>query len=641
MGDLEFLSVEDASSNVLGTTYYRYYTPSDASQGGYVGGLKYFFSEQSYARLAAAVGDPTTATDSQVSAYADDYLQYESQDLLHLISQEVVQGEGCSSCSGGEGTFTYSYTFSNNPAGYNSWYVKTVETHPDGSVETIYSNAYSEIMLDAFTDATTGITTDTYYRYDNSGHAILMANPSAVLGYDDSFPDLVNYQNGTFQYLSTNSGLIDLTDYYSTTTATDTAAGGVAGYVQDDKIEHGYQGSPILQNSTTYFLHTGGGVSFAPTATSTVYRNDDGTGAETTSYAYTWYSNSVQMQSMTTTLPVISPAQNGPGVADQSVSYFDSFGRDVWDMDGSGYINYTAYDAATGAVIESIVDVNTADTSEFQNLPAGWQTPPGGGLNLVTTFQVDNIGRTTEEIDPKGTITYTTYDDENHEIRTYVGWNSATNMPTGPTKVYREDWANGYTETLTMSAAPHLTNGVPDGTEPISDVQTLSRSYTNTAGQVVREDDYFNLASLAYSTALYIGTVNVNYYTTTFGYDDAGRQDHVQSPTGTITDMVYDGRGDLLSTWVGTNDTPGDGQEWSPSNNTAPSNMVEVSANVYDNGGVGDDNLTQTTQYPRRQRVAAGYAVFLRLARPPSRGEGWGTGKRERRHQSADLLHHV
>ena len=36
-----------------------------------------------------------------------------------------------------------------------------------------------------------------------------------------------------------------------------------------------------------------------------------------------------------------------------------------------------------------------------------------------------------------------------------------------------------------MSATPHLTSGVPNGTEPIGDVQTLSRSYTNSGGQVV------------------------------------------------------------------------------------------------------------------------------------------------------------
>jgi len=183
----------------------------------------------------------------------------------------------------------------------------------------------------------------------------------------------------------------------------------------------------------------------------------------------------------------------------------------------------------------------------------------------------------------------------NHEVRTYAGWNSTTNMPTGPTTVYREDWANGYTETLTMSAAPHTTGGVPDGTEAIANVQSLSRSYVNAAGQVVTQDDYFNLSGLTYTTG--VMGAGVNFYQTQYAYAPGGQLNKVVSAQGTITRMVYDGFGRKVSTWVGTNDTPASGY-WSPTNNTSPSNMVEVESFQYDNGGVGDGNLTQVTQYP-------------------------------------------
>src|SRR5262249_4172007 len=90
-----------------------------------------------------------------------------------------------------------------------------------------------------------------------------------------------------------------------------------------------------------------------------------------------------------------------------------------------------------------------------------------------------------------------------------------------------------------------------------------------------------------------------NYYRTTYGYDDRGRPDRVGLPTGTIRRTVYDGLGRIASTWVGTDDTPGPGDaEWEPGNNVPPSNMVEVSANVYDNGGGGDNDMTQYTQFP-------------------------------------------
>src|SRR5207253_7653124 len=68
-------------------------------------------------------------------------------------------------------------------------------------------------------------------------------------------------------------------------------------------------------------------------------------------------------------------------------------------------------------------------------------------------------------------------------------------------------------------------------------------------------------------------------------------------PTGTIERTVYDSLSREVSTWVGTNDTPGSGS-WSPSNNTSPSNMVQLTADQYDGGGVGDSNLTQVTIFP-------------------------------------------
>src|SRR5262249_52683797 len=149
------------------------------------------------------------------------------------------------------------------------------------------------------------------------------------------------------------------------------------------------------------------------------YRNTDGTGGETTTYTYTFDPGTVQVQSRTTALPAISAAENGPGVGDRTVNVYDSYGRDVWNMDADGFITYTAYDDATGAPVESVRDVNTANTGEFSNLPAGWSTPSGGGLNLVTAYQVDSLGRAVAQTDPNGNVTYTVYDDANHEVRVY------------------------------------------------------------------------------------------------------------------------------------------------------------------------------------------------------------------------------
>jgi RHS repeat-associated protein len=591
LGDLQLAQVKDGSGNVLDTDYYRYYTPLDAGTAGYSGGLKYVFGTESYARLVTALGStpPTSATDAQVSAYADNYFQYDSS---HRVTEEIAQGLGCSACSGGLGTFTYTYTTSNNAAGFNSWAAKTVETLPDGNQNIVYTNAYGEVMLNVYHDVTSGLNWETFYKYDGQGQVILEADPSAVSGYSDTYADLLHNVSGSYQYLNNSSGKITLYDFYASTTATATTPGGVTGYAQDIKLEQGQQGTPILQETWQYFTHTAGSSTIDPLATDTVYRNTNGTGAETTSYAYTWFTGTNQMQSETVTAPVVSAAQNGPGVADVTTALFDVYGRTIWTKDADGFITYTAYDPATGAVVKTIDDVNTADTGDFSNLPTGWTTPTGGGLELITLDVVDALGRTTQETSPGGNVTYYVYLDSQYEVRVYTGFANGT--PTGPTQVMRDDRADGYTETFTMSATPHLTNGAPDGTEAISGLQTLSRDYVNAAGQLVTSDSYFNLSGLTYTTAV-MGAVGVNFYQTQIAYDSRGRQNRVVSPTGTITRTVYDGLGRVVSQWVGTNDTPASGY-WSPTNNTSPSNMVQTAS--YDNGGDGDGDLTQMTQYP-------------------------------------------
>jgi YD repeat-containing protein len=274
-------------------------------------------------------------------------------------------------------------------------------------------------------------------------------------------------------------------------------------------------------------------------------------------------------------------------------------------MDADGTIDYTAYDTATGAVVKTITDVNTQDTGDFTGLPAGWTTPAGGGLELITTMQVDALGRTVEETDPDGNVTCTVYNDAAHEVRTYPGWNSTTHTTTGPIEVQREYWPQAgaptgeqtmYEETLTSSATPtyNATTNLPTGQETIdqTNIQSLSRSLLDDAGQVVEVDRYFSLTGVTYSAASpYLGTAgddtaSGNYFATLYGYDIEGRSDRVQDPAGNITDTVYDALGRVTSVLVGTDDTPGS------------SNMVDVQDNVYDNGGVGDGDLTQTTLHP-------------------------------------------
>ena len=108
-----------------------------------------------------------------------------------------------------------------------------------------------------------------------------------------------------------------------------------------------------------------------------------------------------------------------------------------------------------------------------------------------------------------------------------------------------------------------MTNGQPDGTEAVGSVMNLARKYTNSGGQIVRADAYFYLGGLTYAVTPYLGTQNTNYYTTLTDYDNRGRSARKLLPTGTIDRTVSDGLDRVVSTWVGTNDTPASGQ-WSP-----------------------------------------------------------------------------
>jgi hypothetical protein len=574
--------VKDGDDVTLATTYYRY-----NKTGSFGHGLKFEFSPASYEQLVSALGtELSSLTDTQVAPFADKAFAYDDQ---RRVVSETVQGAGASGEGGGLGTFSYAYTNSGNDAGFNNWSVRTEETLPDGSKNTVYTNAYGQVLLKVFTDSESEQSWISYYRYNDSGRLVLEASPSAVIGYDDSYSDLL-HDDGDYEYLSNDSGLITVYDYYTSTTATETTAGSVAGYQQSLSVQQGEEGTPILQSETEYFSRSCGGSTIYPVATETRYRNDDGTGAQTTSYSYTWHSGTVQMASLTVTKPVVSSQQNGPGTADVEITVFDSAGRTTWYKNAGGFfwrpagnnlpvpasggckspgespgvrgrlfpagrLTYTAYDETSGAVVKTIVDVDTTQTSDFSDLPSGWSTPSGGGLHLKIEYVVDDQGRTTEMIDPEsrhsymiydiqsciieytdpdGLVTFTFYDDTAREVRVYPKWNTTMATPGGPTQVSRTDLANGYSETLTMTAEPHLTYGVPDGTEEIDDLQSLYRTFTNAAGQVVEQDVYFELDGLSYSTDPYLGTVNTNYYATLYGYGVTGQQDRVEQPTGTI-----------------------------------------------------------------------------------------------------------
>ncbi len=578
-GDLKTAVVQDANGAIVDRSYYRYYTADGAGQ--YKGGLKMSFGPAAFERLLYATGDPFGVSDTVAAAYADLAFTY---DATKRVVSRTVAGAG-SSDAGGRGTFTYAYAKSSTANDVNAWKVRTTVTRPDLTKETVYSNAYAEPMLSAVRPAGTSQQWVTYTRYDSAGRAILTANPSAVTGYSESAADLVNVVGGNAQYLLDSGGLITVTSYYGST-----GGGGVAGYYAGTSLRKGEFGTLVPQTATTYATHTDAGITVHPVASTTVYRNDNGTGARTTTFDYEWFPGTVQAKVIDTTPPVISAAENGSGIAVWSSTVFDSFGRAEWSRDAAGVVTHTSRDLATGAVtgvIEDVSDSNPVMPAAFATYAAFLDfVAPGAlastGKNRETVYEVDSLGRTTRVEDANHHVTYTTYNDPAHEIRTYRGWNVLTSTPTGPVEVMREDRGRGYVETYTSSALPDVVGGRPTGTElPV--LESLSRTAVNAAGQTISTDAYFNLDGLAYSPGM-MGAAGSNFYRTTYGYDVAGRSSRVTSPGLTTDTTVFDGLGRPVSTWT--------------ESTAAAMAKTQVSTFQYDNGGVGDSNRTATSLYP-------------------------------------------
>jgi RHS repeat-associated protein len=606
LGDLLSMTVRDAAGTLLDAQSYRYTTGSGGQSL-----IQYTFDADAVRRATTAGLDLAAATNAAVAPFATDFYAYDTQ---NRVIRHDAQGAGCSSCTGGIGTFTYVYATNPRPlVGSNlDWRTKFTETRPDGTGRIVYSNARTQPMLEVIRTTENGITKQqgSYTRYDLRGQAIWQVSPEAItlpanLADIEQYADLLNEVSGNFQYITDSSGLIEVTSYGTTTTATSSAPGSVNRFVSSTAVMRGDRGTSVLQEAFTYFRQQYNGNTITPLAARTTYPNATTAGSQTTSYDYTYklafaQGYTTQIVSQRTTLPVVSAIQNGPGTAVVVDQVFDDTGREVWSRDGDVFLRYTQYDLLTGAIVKMIVDVNTSLTTDFQNLPYGWSTPAGGGYHLVTTYQVDALGRPVMETDPRGNITYTVHDDVNRSTRTYVGWRAATLSPTVPIMVSRQDLSGTYTESLTYTATPAVNaQGRPTGAEPITNLQSLSRSVVNAAGQVIAVDQYTNLNGLAYSTATTtLGTEGVNYLRTRYAYNNQGQVERVQNPAGTITISTFDGLARVTGTWVGTNDSTTNGLKWSPTNAGPASNMVQVAAYEYDNGGVGNGNLTRATRIP-------------------------------------------
>lgn len=587
------------------TEYFRYYKSGDAN--GFAHALKFVIKPQSFARLTEDPEgrDPFSADDSTVARFADFFYEYDSNER---VARAVA--------SAGKFTYTYNFTESSHSNNVANWKMKSVTTRPDGSRETLYSNYLTSPLLRILTSGNDQWMTA--YQYDSGARQTLEASPSAVVSYNEASANLSIV-------LRMDAGVIRTTQYATSTTATATSAGDVAGRAVTTKVQRGTSpsagGGPFLESETKYFVReTEDGIIY-PVAQESTFRNETNntsdSGKLTTSYQYEWYPDSIQYRERTTTFPAVTTTQNGPGSSTTRTEVFDVYGNLTWLLDQRGFITYHAYDIVTSAVTQTIQDV---DTALMTGVPVGWTTPAGGGLHLITDFESDAFGRTTQTLGPwhdvngqsVRTAEWTVYRDLEHETRTARGY------AYGPAPWYEYELANPVSISRSRSdgsaadsiaAVRSVTSGRLSAADvfPQSSWVRWTRTLTNVHGEQAGSRTYHCIPECGY------GALDVNYSQTSYGYDVMGRQNRVVAPSGTITRTIFDARGLTLSVWTGTNDAGasdgkpyGTGLPW-PSANSS-NNMLLVSESVYDGGQAGGDgNLTKSTlwvdEYASNSRI--------------------------------------
>lgn len=275
-------------------------------------------------------------------------------------------------------------------------------------------------------------------------------------------------------------------------------------------------------------------------------------------------------------------------------------------MNERGFISRRMVDVPTGAITKTIEDV---DTSLYGDVPSGWVTPSGGGLNLVTDYDNDDLGRPTQTLGPvytidlSGTATpirsadWTVYADAQFTVRTGRGYQVVAD--------------SSFTLINPVNIAVTDAEGRPE-----QQIRATRGSGVTSSGKLLPTDSFAQSSYTAWSTTQYIdccivasqrvyhtipasgaGSEGTHYEQTSFGYDVMKRRNRTVTPGGTITFDVFNTRGQSMESWVGTDDTGATSSDPS-GGGAAGNNMVQTVGLQYDNGNAGGNgNRTQQTKF--------------------------------------------
>lgn len=465
------------------------------------------------------IANPETATESQLNAYAEVEYEYLSSGQVSVMFT-----------NGREYVYYFSYAF-NYSAGtsFNDWAGRTDVSCPDGVIKSYFFNPYGQLMLSRV--SASEVWYPIYQQFEEvSARLLLSASGSAIASVDESSPSLVTLQ--------TSTGLVRTFTYDSD------------GNLTHERVKKGSGGTPILLESMDYISRTAGGYTLYKLSSQRQYRSDDGALYSTTSYAYTWHSSTLQVESITTTLPQVLINENGTEATYTRQEGYDIRGFLVQTIDEKGTVTTYQYDDVLGRRISMVQDASS------------------GGLGLRTDYSLDDLGRTVRTLGPvhaidiSGTSTsvrsaqWTYYKDDVGEVITFRGYQVQGSTPVdqivGPVTISRPNLAppsgySGWRQSASIEAV-YSGSGIPSPTTTFAQSTWVrwTVELLDTAGKLKKRWSYFNIPSSGY------GTQSVNYGERLFAYDSAGRQNESTCPGGTTDKTTYNAMSWPITEELGT-----------------------------------------------------------------------------------------
>jgi hypothetical protein len=362
VGDLKRVTIQRCAGNCTSqsptwqdwlVSYYRYYTSS--SSIGVPHGLKYVLEPEGYHRMSDPnLGDmdPLTASDAQLAPYAEFYYEYDGS---RRVTRERRHGTGAGSLN-----FTFAYTARDGGSdGFNEWKLKTVETRPDGTTITVYTNYLAQVILKDFKSGTQRWYE--YNEYDSDGRLIRKALPSAVQSYTQGSTSPQNLS----VTLRSSEGLIYDNEYYNSQAT-------APGHLKTVRIKKGSGGSLIPLRAYEYQANDDGArpllKRYLVTKETEYLSETDPNQTAVTTYQYGLYSNSVQPSWKVTTHPVVAWAENGSDTAADRMENFDKYGYLTELEDELGAKTQYTWNQELGVVTQRIENYLPGQSGPDKNL---------------------------------------------------------------------------------------------------------------------------------------------------------------------------------------------------------------------------------------------------------------------------------